>query len=319
MIISIILFLLGFVILVKGADFFIDGACSIARILKISDLVIGLTIIAFGTSAPELFVNIIASVQGNTDIAVANVIGSNITNIFLILGISAIIYPLTVTKGTVFKEIPFCLLSVILLLVMISDNIIDKQNFSALTRIDGIIFLSFFIIFMYYAFSIAKENNENEQEPTKKIGPFKSVLYICLGIAGLTLGGKWIVDGAIAIARFFKIGESFIGLTIVAIGTSLPELVTSVIAASKKKNDIAVGNVVGSNIFNIFFVLGISSIINPLPISHDFYIDIFVCIFASVLLFLFMFIGKKHTIDRFEGVISVILYFVFIIFRFLII
>ncbi|MBN2737501.1 MAG: calcium/sodium antiporter [Spirochaetales bacterium] len=314
MLVSAIFLVIGFVILIKGADLFVDGACSIARILKISDLVIGLTIVAFGTSAPELIVNIMASIQGSTNLAIANITGSNISNIFLVLGISAIIWPLTVEKGTVWKEIPFCLLAAIILAITGLDKIIDNRDHSVLSRIDGFVFLGFFILFMYYAFSISKTNEE--QSDTKTLGITKSILFIILGIAGLTLGGKWIVDNAVNIARYLKISESFIGLTVVALGTSLPELVTSIVAARKKKADIAVGNVVGSNIFNIFFILGISSVIKPLAVDEGFYIDISVTLFATFLLFLSMFTGKKHTIDRFEGIIFVVLYVVFIVFRY---
>jgi cation:H+ antiporter len=304
-----LLFLLGFVLLIKGADFLVDGASSIARRFNISDLVIGLTVVAFGTSTPELFVNIVASARGNTEIAIGNVIGSNISNVFLILGISSIIYPLSVSKGTVWKEIPFSLLAVIVLGLMANDRMIDGDGLSLLTRIDGLVLLAFFTIFLFYSFSIAKAiEGLDEHVPVKTSGFTKSFVLVIAGLIGLTLGGKWIVDGAVKLAKSFGMSESLVGLTIVAVGTSLPELATSAVAAYKKNVEIAVGNVVGSNIFNIFFVLGISATIKPLPFEAERNLDIGVVIVSSLLLFLFMFTGKKRSLDRWEGIVSLFLY-----------
>jgi len=308
-----IFFIIGLIFLIKGADLLVDGASAIARRFNVSDLVIGLTVVAFGTSTPELFVNVIASLKGNTDIAIGNVVGSNIANVFLILGISSIIYPLAVTKGTVWKEIPFSLLAAIVLFVVANDQLLDGSQVSDLTRIDGLVFLSFFIIFIYYTFSIAERIEGMEAHlPAKHYGWLRSSLYIILGLAGLTLGGKWIVDGAIALATKFGMSESLVGLTIVAVGTSLPELATSAVAAYKRNVEIAIGNVVGSNIFNIFFVLGISAIIKPLPFEMINNRDIGVVIFSSLLLFLFMFTGKKRSLDRWEGLIFLACYTVFV-------
>jgi cation:H+ antiporter len=308
-----IFFLIGFIFLIKGADFLVDGASSIARRLNISDLVIGLTVVAFGTSTPELFVNIIASFKGNTDIAIGNVVGSNIANVFLILGVSSIIYPLAVTKGSVWKEIPFSLLAAIVLFVVANDQLLDGSQVSDLTRIDGVVVLLFFIIFIYYTFSIATRiEGMEEHVPAKQYGWALSFLYIILGLIGLTLGGKWIVDGAVALATKFGMSESLVGLTIVAVGTSLPELATSAVAAYKRNVEIAVGNVVGSNIFNIFFVLGISAIIKPLPFQIKNNLDIGVVILSSLLLFLFMFTGKKRSLDRWEGLIFLVCYGVYV-------
>lgn len=308
-----ILFIIGFALLIKGADLLIDGASSIAKKLKISAIVIGLTIVAFGTSTPELIVNIFASASGNTDIAIGNILGSNIANILLILGVSAIIYPLATKRHTVWKEIPLSLLAVIIVGVMANDALIDGGVFSGLTRIDGIVLISFFIIFLYYTFSIAKVNGEADTE-IKQHSYLKSILCIIIGLIGLAVGGKWIVDGAVKIAELFNVSESLIGLTIVAIGTSLPELATSAIAAYKKQTDIAIGNVVGSNIFNIFWILGASSIIRPLPFGVNSGSDILMTIFASLLLFIIMFIGKKHTVERWQGVLMVVMYIGYISF-----
>ncbi|OGF26385.1 sodium:proton exchanger [Candidatus Falkowbacteria bacterium RIFOXYB2_FULL_34_18] len=309
-----ILFIIGFVILIKGANLLVDGAASIANKLKISSIVIGLTIVAFGTSAPEFIVNIFASVQGNTEIAIGNILGSNIANILLILGISAIIYPLATQKNTVWKEIPLSLLAAIILGVLANDTLIDGGIYSGLTRIDGIVLLSFFIIFLYYTFGIAKVSGENNDLEIKQLSNLKSTIYIIGGLLGLIIGGKWIVDGAIKIAELFNVSQSLIGLTVVAIGTSLPELATSAVAAYKRQTDIAIGNIVGSNIFNIFWILGASALIRPLPFSRNSDLDIIMTILASLILFIIMFVGKKHTIERWQGILMVLLYIGYVAF-----
>ncbi|MFC1537792.1 calcium/sodium antiporter [Candidatus Latescibacterota bacterium] len=310
-----LLLISGLLLLVKGADILVDGASSIAQRLGISELVIGLTVVAFGTSSPELFVNIVASIQGNPNIAIGNIIGSNIANILLILGVSAIIFPLSVSKGTVWKEIPLSLLAAVLLGILANDQLIDKSNFSAVTRIDGLVFLSFFIIFMYYSYGIANRIKGMEEHVLKKqYGIKKSVILIIIGLIGLSGGGKLIVDSAIRIGLTFGINQAFLGLTVVAIGTSLPELATSVVAAFKKNSEIAVGNIVGSNIFNIFFILGISALIKPLPFQPESNIDIGTMIVSSFLLFLCMFTGGKKLLDRWEGIIFILLYVMYITF-----
>lgn len=311
-----LLFVIGFFILVKGADLLVDGAASIAKKLKISSIVIGLTIVAFGTSAPELVVNILASIKGNTDIAIGNVLGSNIVNILFILGVSAMIYPLKTKENTVWKEIPLSFLAAMILGVMVNDLRIDGMGYSGLTRIDGIVLISFFVIFIYYTFGIAKVEDDinNAEVEIKEYSHLKATSFIILGIIGLVIGGKWIVDGATKIAELFEVSQSLIGLTIVAIGTSLPELATSAVAAYKKQTDIAIGNIVGSNIFNIFFVLGISAIIRPLPFNTIFDLDILMTILASAILFFTMFIGKKHTITKWEGFNMISLYIFYLAF-----
>lgn len=313
MIQNIFLLAAGFALLIKGADFLVDGASSLAKKLKVSALVIGLTVVAFGTSAPELIVNIFASAQGNTDIALGNIIGSCIANILLILGLSAVIFPLAVKRGTAWKEIPLALLASILVAFMVNDAIIDGGFISALTRIDGFALIAFFIIFIYYTFGIAKaEEGEGHEIKVRSI-PI-SFLMIAGGLAGLTLGGKMIVDSAVAIARAFSVSEALIGLTIVAVGTSLPELATCITAVLKKNADIAVGNIVGSNIFNLFFILGTSAIIAPLPFSSILNFDVLALIAATFLLFFFMFIGKLRILERWQGMMFVILYFSYIVY-----
>lgn len=312
---EIFLFIAGFVILIKGADFMIEGAAALARILKISDLVVGLTVVSFGTSAPEFFVNLFASFRGQNEIAIGNIIGSNIANILLIVGVSAIIYPLVVQLGTVWKEIPFSLLAATILLILVNDKAIDQADASVLSRIDGLVLLSFFIVFMYYAYSLAKKGNSPSQPAAgAQTSIKKAILRLLLGLAGLALGGKWIVDGAIYLSALLHMSPAFVGFTIVALGTSLPELATSAVAAMKKNSDIAVGNVVGSNIFNIFLVLGSSSLIKPIPFDNSMNLDIGLAILASFFLFCCMFAGSKHQVNRWKGIFFVSLYAAYIIF-----
>ncbi|MFZ2146545.1 MAG: calcium/sodium antiporter [Sedimentisphaerales bacterium] len=310
-----ILVFVGFVLVIKGADLLVDGACALARKLSVSDLMIGLTVVAFGTSLPELAVNVFAGLKGSTGIAIGNILGSNIANILLILGISGIIYPLTVTKGTVWKEIPLSLLAAVLLGILANDRFIDNADISALTRTDGLILLSFFVIFIYYTLGTAKRIEGSESLfPVKKRSIKKISIMIAAGLLVLILGGKFVVDGAVELATAFGISQSTIGLTIVAVGTSLPELATSAMAAYKKNPEIAVGNIVGSNIFNIFFILGISPLIRPLPFGSQSNVDIGVLILASVLLFLFMFTGKKRKLDRWEAGLFLAIYTAYICF-----
>lgn len=312
--ISSILFFAGFVALIKGADFLVAGSSSLASRFGVSALVIGLTIVSFGTSAPELIVNLLASYNGSTDIAIGNVLGSNIANILLILGISAAIYPLVVGRGTVYKEIPFALLAVVALGLMVNDVLLDDATASAITRIDGFLLLAFFVIFMYYVFGIAKKGGVHEEETPVLLSYTKSIFFVLVGILGLVVGGKWIVDGAVTFATNLGVSEALIGLTIVAIGTSLPELATSAVAAYRRNVDIAVGNIVGSNIFNVFWILGVSATISPLPFQNTLQIDLGITILASVLLFLALFVGKRHTLERWQGVVFLVLYVLYMVY-----
>jgi len=306
------LFVAGFYFLIKGANWLVEGSSSLAKKFKVSDLMIGLTIVSFGTSAPELFVNLIASFNGNSDLAIGNIIGSNISNILLILGIAAIIYPLKVKRGTASTMIPLNMLAVVALWLLINDTLIDGANFSALTRIDGLILLLFFIVFIYYTFGIARV--EGEKEKVEEKNTFMSIAMIIAGMIGLAFGGKWIVDGAVVIATKFNMSESLIGLTIVAIGTSLPELSTSAVAAFKHNADIAIGNVIGSNIFNIFWILGLSSAIKPIFFSPILNFDIYFMGFSTFLLLLFVFIGRKNILGRLEGIAFLLIYILYIIY-----
>lgn len=305
----------GFVFLIKGADLLVDGASSLARRLRVTDLVIGLTVVAFGTSAPELLINIVASVRGKGGIVLGNILGSNTVNILLILGLSAVIFPLLVSHSTVWKEIPLSLLAAVLVFVMANDRMIDQAAVSVLTRIDGIVLVTFFVIFLYYSMSIAQVSQEGT--PLRRVPQLRlaqSILWVVLGLGALVLGGHLVVEGAIQLARKLGLSELMIGLTIVAVGTSLPELATSTMAAWKKNPDIAVGNIVGSNIFNIFLILGISAIINPLPFNPENNIDVVVTIMASLILFLCMFTGRRQVIERWKGFLFIGIYICYIIY-----
>jgi cation:H+ antiporter len=259
-------------------------------------------------------VTVISSYQGNTDIAIGNVIGSNIANILLILGVASVICPLSVSKGTVWKEIPFSLLAALVLAALANDRWIDGAAFSAITRSDGIILLFFFSIFIYYSFSIAQDiEGLPDQIPMKIYSMPGSLLRVAAGLAALALGGKWIVDGAVEIALGLGMSEAVVGLTIVAVGTSLPELATSAVAAYRKNVDIAVGNVVGSNIFNILLVLGVGSLISPLPFNPKSNLGVVMLVFSSLLLFLAMFTVRRRSVDRREGAVFLVCYVAYIV------
>jgi len=326
MLLALLSLVAGFVLLIKGANWLVEGASSIARRLKISDLVIGLTVVSFGTSAPELVVNIIASIQGNAAIAIGNVVGSNIANVLLILGISAMIAPLAVQRSTVLKEIPFCLLASVVLFVMANDRLIDGYVISELGRGDGLAFMAFFVIFLYYTFGIRHVQEENHEEftmPTQSVWFALTLFFV--GIGGLVIGAKLAVDGAVTIALALGISESLIGLTVVAVGTSLPELAASAVAAHKGKADIAVGNIVGSNIFNILWILGLSSVIKPLPFQPALNFDLLIVILSTLFLFFIVHNGAAHKrlflwwqqqrdfiIRRWEGALLLIGYIAYI-------
>lgn len=309
MLISLLLFALGLVIVSFSASRMVDGASSLAKRMNIPDIVIGLTIVALGTSAPELVISVVSALEGKGDLAVGNVVGSNIANILVILGISATIYPLTIQSNTIWKEIPMSLLAAIVVFVMAGDILLDGGAQNQLQRSDGIVLLGFFVIYLYYTFSIAKKGNNSSAEGQYKNYPvWLSILMVVGGIVGLTLGGKLMVDNAVAIAKALGISDSVIALTLVAVGTSIPELATSIAAALKRNSDIAIGNVVGSNIFNVFLILGVSATISPLYPAGLTTVDFAVCIGASVLLFVSCFVLRPMTIYRVEGWTMLLLY-----------
>jgi cation:H+ antiporter len=306
------LFAVGFVLLIKGADWLIEGAADIARKFRIPEIVIGLTVVAFGTSAPELAVNIIASVKGNNGLAIGNIVGSNIANILLILGLSAMIRELRVKSATVWREIPFSLFAALILGYMVNDSMSGNSNVDIVSRADGLVLIALFGLFLFYTIRLGK-NNLTDEVPDSDARPmWKSIGMLLVGLAGLVLGGQWIVEGAVSLARLFGYSESFIGFTIVAVGTSLPELATGVVAVRKGNTDLAIGNVIGSNIFNIFWVLGLSATISPMDFNPEDNFSIFTNIACSAVLFGLLFIGKRHALEKWQGGLLLLAYMAYI-------
>ncbi|MCX7654212.1 MAG: calcium/sodium antiporter [Fervidobacterium sp.] len=303
MVLSILLLVVGFLFVTLGSDKVVEGSAAIAKKLKVSDLVIGLTIVSFGTSSPELAVNIVSSIKGNSDISLGNIIGSNIFNILVVTGLSAVVKSITVQYSTLRKEIPLSLIAAISVLAL------GNKQPSIITRGDGVVLLLFFAIFMSYIFEMAKKDREmfEELEKTKEkqISLFTATLYVIGGLAGLVLGGRWIVNGAVDIAKLFGVSDKLIGLTIVAAGTSIPELATSLAAVAKGNNEIALGNVIGSNIFNIFFILGISATINPISYPTVLNIDVTLLIVITSVLVL---LSKDLKLSRVEGTLLFLTY-----------
>lgn len=306
---DILLLIGGLLLILLGANGLTDGAASIARRFRIPSIVIGLTIVAFGTSAPELTVSISSALKGSADIAIGNVVGSNIFNTLMIVGCTALVAPIVITGNTLRKEIPLCILSSIILLICANDVLLNHADRNVLTTTDGLLLLCFFVIFLGYTFAIASNgSNPDHEEEIKQLPIWKSTLYIIGGLGGLIYGGQWFVEGASNIARSMGISESIIGLTLVAGGTSLPELATSVIAALKKNPEIAIGNVIGSNLFNIFFVLGCSATITPLGLSGITNFDLLTLVGSGILLWLFGLFFARRTITRIEGSVLVLCY-----------
>lgn len=314
MFLSIVYLLGGLILILGGANFLTDGSSAVARRMGISDLVVGLTVVAFGTSTPELAISIISAIQGNAELAVGNTVGSNIFNILAIIGITSIVRPIKVERSIMTNEIPLVILSSVVLIVMANGPLLDGDPSAIITRIDGIILLLFFVIFMRYTFAQARTKGDNDDPAAQKASKrpplpmWRSVIYIIGGLAALVFGGDLFVDGASEIARRFGVSDAVIGLTIVAVGTSLPELAASVTAAVKGMPGLAIGNVIGSNIFNIFLVLGSAATIAPLPLGNVTNIDLGVLLFASLLFWIFGRFFKTHTFTRAEGVIMTACY-----------
>ena len=306
---SILFLLVGLGLILSGANFLTDGAAALAKRFNISSLVIGLTIVAFGTSAPELTVSIVSAINGSAELSIGNVVGSNIFNILMIVGVTAVVAPITITKGTLTKEIPLAILSCVVVLICANDVFLETGTENILNRADGLLMLCFFAIFLGYTFAIAHDNTEEEQAEIKPLSTWRCLLYIVGGLVVLIFGGRLFVNGSSEIARSLGVGESVIGLTLVAMGTSLPELATSVVAALKKNPEIAIGNVIGSNLFNVFFVLGMSATITPLGGITN--VDLFYLLAVSLLLFFAGRYYKVRTITRVEGVFMIFAYVVY--------
>lgn len=313
---NIILLVVGFVILIKGADWFVDGASAVAGNFKISKMLIGLTIVAFGTSAPEFAVSIKSLLSGSGDIVLGNVVGSNIFNILLILGVSACVHTLTVKNNTVKKELPITLLMSTLLFTLLSDNLFDSKITNMFTRGDGFVLLLFFLVFVYYLISLMRNKTEDEVDEEKLMKLPKAILLTVLGITGIVLGSNYVVDSASYIAEMLGVSQRMIGLTIIAMGTSLPELVTSVIATKKGEYDIAIGNVVGSNIFNFGVVIGLPVLLfGSIPNITYNLVDLMMMLASAALLFIFSY--NDYKIKKNEGIIFIImfvLYYSYVIF-----
>lgn len=314
MVLAFILLIVGFVLLVKGADIFVDGSSGIAKFLKIPSIVIGLTIVAFGTSAPEAAVSIIAGINGSNDIAVGNVIGSNMFNLLGVLGISALISPVRVDGQIIKKEFPFMLAATAVFALAAFDTVLGSGDSNMISRSEAFILLVLMGIFLYSVITFAlrsrKENesseNDPESDPKKPKSLLKCIVFTVLGLAGIVFGGQLVVDNASKIAQQFGMSETLVGLTIVAVGTSLPELVTSIVAARKGESDIAIGNVVGSNVFNILFVLAASAAITPMNINSQGLTDLLILLGISILAYVFCITNKK--INRIEGGVLTAMY-----------
>ena len=312
MFLALVQLVIGFLLLVKGADFFVDGASSVAKKLKIPAFVIGLTIVAFGTSAPELAVSITAAMKGSNDIAIGNVVGSNIFNTLVVLGTSAAITPIAVEKGMIRRDYPLSIFAAVLLGILAMDTVFFKADAMSLGRVDGILLLIAFAGFMVMTVKAGVAGRAEEEDSSEAMPVMKAIIFMVLGLAGIVWGGDLSVEGAKEIARFFGLSEAIIGLTIVAVGTSLPELVTSIVAAKKGESDIAVGNVIGSNIFNIFLILGASSTILPMNVSNTYLYDIGMLIAVMVLTYLP--IAKTKKVTRGMGILMVLTYVVYTIY-----
>ncbi len=299
MILNILLLIIGLALVVGGANFLTDGAASIAKRFRLSDLVIGLTVLAFGTSAPELTVSLMAALKGSADIAIGNVIGSNIFNILAIVGITALIMPLTMSNSTIRIEIPLTILSSAVLFFMANDRLFDMAGENVITRTEGFVLLAFFLIFLFYTFNMSK--GEESPGQVRQFALPLSIIMVIGGLVALVFGGDLFVDNAAMLAGRMGVSESVVAITIVAGGTSLPELVTTLVAAIKKRPGMAIGNIVGSNLFNILLILGVSSSISPIRIQGITVVDYGIFILSAILLYVFgLFFGDK-TIKRFEG------------------
>ncbi len=318
MILSIFLIIIGFALLVKGADFLVEGSSSIAKKFHIPEIIIGLTIVSIGTSMPELFVSLTSALEGHSDMSMGNVIGSNIANLLLILGLSTVIRPIKFQKETRLIEMPMCLILTIIFMIFCNTG-------EGISKIEAIILLILFIIFIVYTIIMGKKGEQFDKEGTiielqtedNKISVLKSIIFIILGIIGLKVGGDLTVDNALIVARHFNISEKIISLTILAIGTSLPELVTSVTAAIKGNSDIAIGNIIGSNIFNMLLIIGVSAFINPILYNTSYNLEMVILILGILLLSLFPIIPPKNQMNRLNGLIYLIMYVVYMVILFI--
>ena len=304
----------GFVVLILGANWLVSGASGLAKRLNVPDLMIGLTVVAFGTSAPELMVNIVAAINGVSEIALTNILGSNTINTLVVLGIAALIYPIKSQKSSRRYEIPLSIFAGLIVLVIGTDCFTLCDGQAVISRSDGVILLLIFSLFMYYTFKMAKKKKKKKhQEGFRPMKIWKAILLVGLGLVGLMIGGHLIVDNAVKMATAWGISQAIIGVTVVAFGTSLPELATSALAAFKKNSDLAIGNVIGSNIFNVFFVLGISAVVRPLNSYPNLWIDASLAALGSMLLLFFVTSNHSHKIKRWQGGLFLLCYVVYLV------
>ena len=320
MVTTLLLGAIGMAVLSISASLLVDGASALGKRWNISDITIGIVVIAFGTSLPEFTVNMISAYAGSADLAIGNILGSNMANLLLILGIASLITPLRVRTRTTFTEVPFALLAAAVTATLTLDTVFDPAALqSTLSIADGLILLSFFVIFVYYIVSVAREAHETlgtdtgnevnrDQESVKKL-----MTYIIAGIAGLVLSGTWVVNGAIELAHLAGLSETLIGLTIVSVGTSLPELAAAIASARRYKTDLVIGNLVGSNIFNTFWILGATALVIPIPILHEHYVSLMVNIVASALVFITLILGARHVLERWGGAVLITCYMVYLV------
>ena len=311
------LFILGFIILIKGADWLVEGSSSIAKRMHLSELLIGFTIVAFGTSMPEMVVNLISNMDGYDDVVFGNIIGSNIFNTLAILGIAGIIYPISIQRNTIWKEIPFSFAVTLTLFFLLNDHMFFGNEVNKASRWDGFILILLFGAFLYYLFRYLRKDIWTGDESIKEMSLVKSIMFIIFGVILLAAGGQLVVSNAVKIAHYFSVSEKLIGLTVISAGTSLPELATSVVAAFKKRADIAVGNVLGSNIFNITLVLGVTALIHPVIYDPVLNVDINVLLGGTLLLFIFMFTLTPKKLDRNEAVLLVLIFIGYMIYLFI--
>lgn len=302
MLLSTISLVVGAVLVLWGADRLTEGATGLVRKFRVTEIVIGLTVVAFGTSLPEFMTSLVSVLHGSSDLSIGNIVGSNIFNVLMIVGCSAMVCPINVSRGTLYKDIPFALLASLMLIVVCLDTLLDGKSYSdTLTRSDGLLLLGFLAVFMAYTFSIARDKGEAVENETSvpDMAYWKIALFILLGLAGLVVGGNLFVDGASDIALRLGVSETVVGLTLVAAGTSLPELATSIVAARKGHSAMAIGNVIGSNIFNIFFVMGVCATLSPMPVGNISHVDLLLMLLSVLLMWSFSY--TKRIIERWEG------------------
>ena len=309
-----LLLVLGLVVLIKGADLLVKGASTLANQFGISSLTIGLTVVSLGTSMPELLVSLMSGLQNKPDLAIANVIGSNIANVLLVLGVAAIIRPLPVRNSTVVSEIPFSLSAALLLGFLANAHLFSDYPELSISHLDGVILLFFFCLFMLYVYKTSKTNTPPVPEVVSDGTRMRAFALIALGALGLYFGGQWVVDGAIGLARYWGLNDALIGLTIVAVGTSSPELVATAVAAYRNQTDIAVGNVIGSNVFNLLWVLGFTSTIVELPFEVVSNTDLVVVIASSAMVILALASSGNNTVKRLHGALFVLFYLMYIVY-----